>query len=425
MSDVTAYSDTVVVLENMTSGIYALYVMSKPVPAPIVYFKQAVFSGCESSQNIRIDVAASGLLRQAIWFSLLEYEELTAHSGRNYNPVFVPSGYFLPSTSGEQIFSFTIPIIDDHNFGKDHEFLIRLGACSGCEFALGGQEATVRILENDNGPLPTGLYQQNYPVNSIGLVASGTGFITGDRTFDCSVVPVINPPEPPRPRNPSDPSGNPNCAPCTQPPCCECESVVLVSGTCPTYPGVFYGFVPSGSCGSVSAGGTESTNGYIYAGEICSALGTSFEGSSAGNCDIDVQIIPEGCLFPLTNGNVGCAPSGSKCPEIGSEWSISGCNDDFSLCSGSLGGGTITGSGNATGLTLFSTSNCPDFAQYVLEYSGNNLVKKHRIGEPCKKEHVFVKATCPDCHEISWAFSGSTVPRNPNIQLAICPPPLI
>lgn len=428
MDGVDPFRDSVVVLENLQSGIYGLYVVSRPLQPPIVYFKQSLFTGCESAGNLRIDIAASGELRNPIWFELMEYEEITAHSGRNYSPVYIPSGFFLPSISGEQLFSFTIPIYDDHTFGKDHEFIMRLSNCSGCNFALQGQEATGRILENDNGSLPTGLYPQTYPVGAE--FVDWTGFITGEHIYDCSFVSPILPPQPPVFDPPSFSPPPVTCPDCTPPPCCECENLAYVSGNCPGYPTAFTGWIVTGYCGMVTAEGVESTNGYIYIGEICSAKGTVYQDYKAGSCDIYVKVIPDGCAKPLFEtgpSGGGCNSAGAVCPQIGDGWDISGFDPTFTICSGSCnqsnsGNLASGGSSTVTGCQTYSVVYCPDYAQYLYGLSGRQFVKKRPVGDPCRKEHVFINVVCTHHDTEAWSYTGMTVPVSPQSLATICPP---
>ncbi len=441
------WNDTVVVLENLSSGIYSLYTVSRDVEPPQVFFKKPVFSGCESAGNLRIDISVTGELRQPIWFEMMEYEEITAHSGVNYDPVFVPSGFFLPGDDlDHRDFSFTIPIYDNASFGNNHEFIIRLSNCSGCSFLAGGQEATGRIIENDNATLLINQTQIQMPVTDIfggianvklcdnscsGLFVNVFSGVSGNLGIDCSYVSPI--PVPTFTRHAASISATNNaeslpCPPCQPKPCCECDNVVTVNVQCSGHSGVFTSKVVVGNCDEINGNGASSTNGYVYLGKICSARGSKFRYQYQG-CHLSVKVVPDDCLVPLLNGAGGCTGEGNPCPSIGTEWPIDGCNNDFSLCSGNCGSVSGTVNINAEqvgGCQFYKTTDCPDYSKYVTAISGNVTGKSLPVGDNCRYEHVFVKANCSHSYGGGpWTFVGYTVPPSIQSQLPVCPPVLL
>jgi len=156
-------NDTIVVLEDLSSGYYSLYAFARPLPTPQVYFESPIFSGCENGKNILISISASGVTSERAWFEMTNYNEITAHSGVNYDPVFLAyqntglnvngnrfyvGGYFEPNDGTVQTQSFTIPIYDNAAYGTTHEFEVSLSNPSGC--VLGATStALVQIIDND------------------------------------------------------------------------------------------------------------------------------------------------------------------------------------------------------------------------------------------------------------------------------------
>lgn len=423
-------NDSVVVLDDLTSGLYTLLTFSTPLEPPTVYFNSPLFSGCEGSQNIPITICASGNIYQTIWFELTQYQELTAHSGVSYDPVYLVytpenlpltgtpyghlGGFIAPDyTTGSnsvQCYTFTIPIHQLADFGNNPEFNIFLSNCSGCQFGL--QETTVQIINNQNLPL---FYSGT---GSFGGVAGLT--LLNPPNIDCDGVPAISPPIPPICCDPLDygccggfPPGDcpicqpsiiptPNCTgSCSPQACCSCTGSINLTGSCPGYSGqIFSGSIlPHGaSCGSVSANGCQSNS--IFLGRICSTMGSSYKTIfQSGNCIFTPRVYLETCLVQ------------SNCPESGGcgPFNWSGCIGANCFASGA-GSGIITG----------NDAGCTNYAM------NQGKQKQPPVGDSCQNLLVFLDVVC--IHGVGacptpWTYQGATSPNGGQPNQVLCPSP--
>lgn len=336
-------------ISDLQSGYYSLYISARDVPLPVVYFDNASFTGCEASRNILITVKATGVFRTPICVNLLSYEELTAHSGVNYDPIYlqyddplltacsgigagkakrcpgicfergVPADGYWPEE--ERTYTFTIPIYDNGSFGIGHEFNISLSDPSGCNLAY-PSEATVRIEENDNlwfvtggGPYETGFVSgvelDCTPLDEVAPIFDEC-FIHPDRCDPCFLIPA-------------------NCQvdeeACTGGTgCCSCTSTTLVTTTCPGHPGVVFKKLvptPGSICGQLSANGCGPTPDYVYIGKMCcSGCGnpiSNFAGQGLRpsflafneDCALNATCAGESAWTNCTGAGLGCSASGS------------------------------------------------------------------------------------------------------------------
>ncbi len=424
-------------LSDLSSGRYSLYVSSREAPLPYVFFKTGYFSGCEQSRNLIVTVVGSGVFRGAACVNMVNYEEITAHSGVNYDPIYLqyndtglaqtgcygvsPRGMRCPgicfsagSPTGEEYrwgeevreYTFTIPIYDNANYSSGHQFKISLSEPSGCNL-YSPSEATIHIIDNDYVMFVTG-----------GALGYETGAMLPD-SLDCSYI-EPRPPEPPDPCvydpwlcdpcaiNPSlcDP-GNPpplpsGCTGITLNPCCNCSSVTLIQGTCPGYGSeIFSGLIPTpGSvCGQTNVDGCGPTNGYIYAGKVCCS-GSSLQTRFAGNCmNHTFMAYPEDCI---TNPET-CQDAGDI------DWS--GCSNTTNCT------GNCDGMGNCDNTGTF---NCTDFAR--------RDGRRRRPKTPkCPNLLLFLKVTedttcspSSSCRE--WHWTGMCVAPRGGFMGLVCPP---
>ncbi len=424
-------------LSELTSGYYSLWVTSKPAIPPVVFFGATEFSGCENAQNIKITVYASGMFRNDMCVEMTEYEEVSAHSGVNYDPVYLfyedyslnnsgcspirgkaqrcPGICFPASSPADdggwqdeiKAYEFTIPIYDNATYGNNHQFIIRLGNESGCSLAF-PDEALVTIVENDNYVFVTGGLD-----TETGAAPTGSAVCSvEDEILPSGFDPCIINPEQCDPcllfPSGCDPGPGPTPSGCMKPPypCCSCNNTQVIQGTCPGYPGIiFSGLVgiPGEECDSIASAGCGPTPGFIFLGQVCAnnlSLQTEFSGAClhptvmafAADCLGSVE--EEECSYPDEVDWSGCTSQG--------------------ICSGDC---TETGCG-----TIGNFFGC-------LDYGKKPRKRKRLKGPACAPLLVFLNvAYSPYCGSSSgpcneWQWRGFTKFPNGLPTGLNCPPP--
>lgn len=458
MDGVDVDDDTVVVLDNLTSGFYRLFVVEAPVdPDPVIYFKSSIFTGCESNGNILIQIAASGNIHQRIWFELKDYEDLTARSGVNYSPIHLRytdpasqitgqpytyfGGFFNPNTDTEEVlYEFTIPVYDNANYGGPHQFRMTLSNLSGAT-SDSRSTALVSIFDND----VTGLSVVTGFSYGTGLSGFITG-ITGLYAPDPMCIPTGELPPPATPTYYpylTQPNPAPEGCPDYEPTCCECGNLSQITGLCNGVPTIGYVLNAGDRCGQMNIDTNFACNNdlicspqtsfssavianylqygddsWMYAGPICSAKSSVFKYIStikgpmdddfvSSSKSLEVRVVSDGCLVKTLSPSTGCFSTGELV--LGSEATC----DYLGTCYG----------------TLYPSSgleNCVD-------YSKKQRVGRKKtlpIGPSCQTEHVFlrVRNTYYDYagdagdYTYGFGFTGWTEGRGGPAQID-CPPP--
>ena len=424
----TSVYDTMVISE-LGSGKYSLVVTAKPVALPQVSFWTDVFSGCESSNAIRIVVRAEGVFRKGCCVKMTQYDEITAHSGVHYDPIYLdysntglvssgcqpvgahtPRGMSCPGICFEasvpdaygrweseiKDYYFTIPIYDNAVYGDPAEFLIYLdvASASGCE--VSSSTATVRIIDNDNKQFTT-----------------VTGNMPDISSLDCSLVPD-EPPPPPDPctLNPAicdpcvadptlcDPEPPCNCAN-VKVPCLPCANTQPVTGLCNgTFVSGNVG-TPGLNCGAVSMTGCGPTTDYVYVGQMPSS-GSYPRYNFTGNClEADVLMFPSNCgqISPiLCTGNTG------ECPQT-ITWS--GCVESPA--------GIYDCSGNSSPVIHVGRTVCTNYADPT---TYGNSVTVCALDVFLKVSSVSCSSSSVGCH--NWGFTGYSAFPLGNPQTMLC-----
>ncbi len=495
-------SDTVVVLEDLTSGYYSLYAYVQPKTPPIVYFTKPIFSGCESSQNLVFEIAVSGDMVSDTWVEIKDYEERTAHSGVNYDPLFFvyspdslhitgerrnahAGGLYFSAAAqdyssgyGFQSQRLTIPIYDNAAFGLDHELYIILSNPSGATLPFSYRddngvpyllntgdpycfkETLIRIIENDNGTIPTGIYQQAMPVTpstvssfpngaGVGIIiptdgngdwfydsvnvnsdvekidafdSAGTQFgvvITSgllttspiNDPFFCDFIPPIIPPEPPacwpdcsRKIPVEPPTDCKTDCPNPEPDCCTCDNLVPSGISCGGY-GLFpVDILPSGAkCGQGSVSDECGTDCYIFAGSLCMSRGTSFIDSfstvhdTMDRTDCTYDVkVFDPTCLRISDGGIAKCPEDGGCPFDSDNIPNPDPESPDSLTSICNEDGELIGFQFQDKVIY---ANCPNLAEKF-----NGKTKPPANG--CSKKLVFLKVVCPvDSDEEGQAIS--------------------
>lgn len=425
----TSPYDTMVISE-LESGKYSLIVTAKEVSEPTVEFTATEFTGCESSRNVLVSVRAQGYFRKGCCVKMTNYDEITAHSGVHYDPVYLdyqdtglmssgclsvgahaPRGMRCPGICFEasspdyygrwqyetKTYEFTIPIYDNAVYGDDATFYVYLEEPSGC--SLSSSTATIRIVDNDNKQFEIG----------------GTGMMPDISSLDCSLVPDVEPPPPPTCLT------NPElCDPCienhelcnpVEPPCncgeinvecLPCQNVIALTGMCGPYNVSGNIGTPGAYCGRVTMSGCGPTTGYVYVGKIaCSGAYPNF--LFAGNClTSDVLAYASSCG---TIGESQCTGNTGECPQT-INWSGCSSVNGSIQCSGSDGAGGPT--------ILVGRDVCDNYAE-----SFNGAVTACALD-------IFVKVSSTQncsissvgCH--SWNFTGQSLFKDGDPLTLLC-----
>ncbi len=468
-------SEDTIGLSELESGYYSLYVTAKEAAYPTVSFSSSIFSGCESSRNLLVTVMASGIFRSPVCVDMMDYEELTAHSGVNYDPIYLKWNdegvrnngcKYIAAASNAQLcpgicfdvgspdeygmlpdevryYSFTLPIYDNAGYGGDHEFYVSLSNPSGATI-VAPAEALIRIVENDNPGLVTGgrqgdvflkdddgnEYQRlvvgdyNGVFDATGLeIMTVNGMLTGfgimnNTSFECEFI---------EPRNPEPPD------PCIFLPEL-CNYCLQNPAACEPYdpqPPDCSGCPPQACCacpdtmyitGACPGYGSRIFGGLVGTpGSTCGQVSAMGCGPTTGYMFVGQICCSGTTIAPVFSGH--CLTStfvaySSTCGEMDDNQCGSGiCRSDVSWSGCSDGSGC---SGNSGILANF---------EGCLDYAKKPRGGKRPTGPKCESLLVFLKVSeIPNCDSSAstcapWKWTGTCKFRPGNPMSQICPPP--
>mgnify|MGYP007100048268 CR=1 FL=1 len=304
---------------ELSSGNYTIVSLSHQLEEPTIQFSQPIFSGCESDGYLRFEVTRSGDLRTPSSVEIVHYNEITAHSGREYFPI---TGVIRWGVNQSFPQYFDVPIYNDAHLSKDgHMFTVEMSNITNATFG-GPSIATGHIIDDDSYGV---LFQTGSIENELTISTGVGGYISGisGSIVGISGIPLGNVCNPISSPVFFNPIGLPIIGSIYE----KDYAPARVICTCPlpstglpqiTGSGIFpgnSGITSARLCGAVSTFGTTSTPDFLYLGSFCS--NTCFLNSSFTASVGPPQITYRELFIPICN-----FPSGFL--EIGSGYSFSG-----------------------------------------------------------------------------------------------------